>query len=131
MSASVFTRAELIASYSRAQALEDGVLIDAMQGDFAEVSQQHYRDPLAMTASVFALLEQAVNNPRWLNDYKGIWADILWMSRCTGQHLDEHTKLFQVIIQGAGRKHTHTFKIVCGPGDEGERVLTVMLPDED
>ncbi|MBN2209824.1 MAG: hypothetical protein JW709_00365 [Sedimentisphaerales bacterium] len=121
----------LIYAYTRAQAIEDGVLIDATQGDFADISRQHYKYPIAMTTAVYALIEKAVHHPRWCNDVKGVWHDILWMSRVAARSLDESTRLFQVIITGTGRKRTHTLKIVCGPGDEGEPVLTVMLPNED
>jgi hypothetical protein len=36
-----------------------------------------------------------------------------------------------VIIIGAGTNRIYTFKIECGPGDQGEPVLTVMMPGED
>ncbi len=30
-----------------------------------------------------------------------------------------------------GQKRPVQLKAVCGPGDDGEPVITVMLPDED
>jgi hypothetical protein len=47
------------------------------------------------------------------------------------REIDETTRLFRVIITGAGRSRYHTLKIVCGPGDDGEPVLTVLMPEED
>ena len=123
---------EAIYAYSRAQAIEDGVLIDATIGDLAEVSRQHFKYPVAMTAAVFALMEKAVNHPRWCNDFKGVWHDILWMSKMGMMMRRDATQhLFRVIITGTGRRRNHTLKIVCGPGDNTEPVLTVMLPEED
>ncbi len=123
---------EVIYGYSRAQAIEDGVLVDGTIGDLAEVSRQHFRYPIAMTAAVFGLMEKAVNHPKHCNDYKGVWHDICWMAKCgISRRFDPTTHLFRVIITGTGRKRLHTLKMVCGPGDNAEPVLTVMLPEED
>ena len=124
--------ADVIYTYTRAQAIEDGTLVDGTIGDLAEVTRQHYKYPVAMTATVFALMEQAVNNKKHCNDWRGVWHDILWMSRSyITRRLDESSHLFEVIITGTGRKRKHTLKIVCGPGDDAEPVITIMLPEED
>jgi len=59
-------------SYTRKEALEDGFQVDANIGDFAEVSRQHYKYPVFMTKAVFDLMERAVENPRWRDDFKGV-----------------------------------------------------------
>lgn len=51
-------------------------------------------------------------------------------SRAFRQKLDESTVLFKVIITGAGKKRNFVFKLVVGPGDAGEPVITIMLPSE-
>ena len=56
---------------------------------------------------------------------------MLWMSRCTCRKINESAVIFQVIIQGAGRSKYHAFKLNVGPGDDGEPVITIMLPGED
>ena len=129
---SFWTDADVIFTYTRAQAIEDGVLVDANIGDLAEVTRENYKWPVAMTASVFAMMEKAVNHPKWCNDYKGVWHDICWMSKMNiTRRFDESSHLFKVIITGLGRKRIHELKIVCGPGDDAEPVVTVMLPEED
>lgn len=45
--------------------------------------------------------------------------------------LDESTVIFRVIIAGAGRQRNYDFKLQVGPGDNGEPVITIMLPSED
>lgn len=120
-----------ISTYSRAQAIEDGVLVCANSGDFDEVTRQHFKYPVAMTSAVFGLMEKAVNNENWMNDYKGVWHDICHMSRSFYRTVDATTRIFRVIIKGAGRKSIYDLKAVCGPGDDGEPVLTFMLPTED
>jgi len=122
---------DVIHTYTRQEAIEDGVLINASVGDLAEVSQEHYKYPVAMTAAVWDLIDQAVKHPDWCNDYKGVWHDILWMSRMYPVKKWETGRLFQAVITGTGRKRKHTLKIECGPGDDGEPVLTIMLPEED
>jgi len=69
----------------------------------AEVSKQHYKFPIYMTRGVYNLIEKAVKNERWANDWKGVWHDILWMSKVMKRNIDERTVEFQVIIHGAGR----------------------------
>ena len=124
--------ADVLYIYTRAQAIEDGTLVDGTVGDLAEVTRQHYKWPVAMTASVFALMEQAVNNKKHCNDFKGVWHDILFMSiNHITRRFDETSHLFKVIITGTGRKKIHTLKAVCGPGDDAEPVVTIMLPEED
>jgi len=126
----------IISSYSRADAIEDGVLIDAMIGDFESVSRQHYKYPVAMTAGVFAIIEKAVNTKKYCNDYAGIWHDILHMAK-QGRDIAGGTgKEIVVYIQRFHNNPFHaqnkeTFHILCGPGDNAEPVLTVMLPNED
>jgi len=126
-----WAEAEIVSTYARAQAIEDGMLVDLMQNELEEVCRQHYRYPIACTVAVFELMRKAVENPRYCNDYAGVLHDMLWMSRTMGRWVDEQTRVFRVIIQGAGRQRYYDFKIVCHPGDQGEPVLTIMLPDED
>ena len=76
-------------------------------------------------------MESAVNNPKYGNDYEGIVWDILHMSRNCPIKKWPTGCLFQVVIIGAGPEKIFTFKIECGPGDQGEPVLTIMMPDED
>ena len=51
-----FDGAEIISRYTRAQALEDGVLVDLMQDTMRDVARQHYRYPVACTAAVWDIL---------------------------------------------------------------------------
>lgn len=122
---------EPIHTYSREQAIDDGFLVDLMQDEMTSVCKQHYKFPIACTIAVFEVMQKAVENPRYCNSYAGILHDMLWMSRCMGRKLNESTVMFRVIIQGAGRSKYHDFKLVVGPGDAGEPVITLSLPHED
>lgn len=118
---------------TREQAIDDGVLVNFSdpESDTAPVCRQHYRHPIACTAAVFEIMEKAVNNPRYSNDYAGILHDMLFMSRAAGRKLDESSVIFPVIIAGAGRQRNYSFVLRVGPGDRGEPVITIMLPGED
>lgn len=119
---------EVISTYSRAQAIEDGVLVDGNQEELDEVSRQHYKYPIAMTYEVFHIMEKVVTAKRSSCDFKGVWHDICWMARSPlARAIDQTTQVFQVKI---GRKN-HQLKIVCGPNDDLTPCLTVMLKDQD
>ncbi len=127
---------EAISTYTRAQAIEDGALVNLMgffstHDDVASVCRQHYKFPIACTAAVFDIMQKAVENPRYCNDYAGIVHDMLWMSKVMKRQIDESTVMFRVIIAGAGRQRNYDFKLAVGPGDHGEPVITIMMPDED
>jgi len=122
---------EVIYSYTRKQAIEDGVLV-SLSDLFPEHCRQLYKYPVAVTSAVWSTVEAAGKK-----DPQGIIWDILWMSqRGITKRIDPTQHLFKVIINGPGetefsRIKTHTFKVMCHPGDEAEPVITIMLPDED
>ncbi len=113
----MFSKDDLISVYTRQDAINDGDLVDLMQGELANVVRQHYKYPIACTASVWSIIETAVANPKCCNDYAGILHDMLYMSKVSYTPHGDDTRLFTVIITGVGRRKYHRFKIVCGPGD--------------
>jgi len=122
---------EPIHTYTRAQALADGVLVDLMQDEMAGVARQHFKHPIACTAAVWDIITRAVENPNYHNDYAGVLHDILWMCRKMGKPIDETAMRFPVVIVGAGRRRLYEFKMQVGPGDAAEPVMTLMLSTED
>lgn len=122
----VFTEDDLIHVYTRAQAIEDGFLVALNQW----LTVKETRFPMAATAAVFGIIQRACENPRASNDYQGVIWDIAWMSRCYHPKGQE-TWIFPVTITGAGRQRLFRFKAMIHPGDEGEPVITISLPEED
>lgn len=120
---------EPVYSYTRLQALQDGVLVDLNQ--YIPVMQSGYRYPIACTAAVFAIIDRACKNKKFHNDYSGVVWDILWMSRISPIKRWNSGRLFQVIINGAGKKTIYNLKLEVSGGDDGQPVLTIMLPNED
>ena len=127
----LFDSDSIIFRYTRAMAIADGVLIDAMQGEFAEVSRQHFPGThLAMTDTVFALIKNAVEVAPGC-DFAGVWHDILWMSQKGLVQLLGCGRIFKVGVRDSTALRWHELKILFHPGDEGEPCATVMRPEED
>jgi hypothetical protein len=127
----IFAGCEIISSYTRADAIADGTLID-ITGNFPDISHQLYKYPVACTATVWAIVEAAVASKKHCNNFDGVVWDLLWMSqKGVVRKLDESQHIFRVIIMGADRKRYHDFKIMCHGGDQAEPVLTIMQPWED
>ena len=114
---------ETVYSYSRSQAIEDGVLVDLSQVDSI---QQHWKHPFACTSTVWALIEEALKQPG--QDLAGICHDISWMAMIAIRRNPANSQtFFKVIITGT----KHMLKLHIGPGDTANPVLTLMLPNED
>jgi hypothetical protein len=120
---------EVIYSYSRKQAIDDGVLVDLNQ--FIPVHESGYKYPIVCTDTVWNIIDAAVQDKSKCNDYNGVVWDILHMSRNMQVKTWETGCLFEVIINGPKGQLNHILKIECSPGDNAEPVLTVMLPFED
>ena len=122
------SRLILIHRYTRADALRDGVLIDVT----ATAQEAGIRWPVALTSAVW---ERCVAVPPGVvcQDEAGRLWDVLWMLRCAIARQDGRVIHFAVHVRNDNRDRTPPLvrlKAVSGPGDEGEPVITVMLPDE-
>ena len=114
---------ETVYSYSRAQAIEDGVLVDLSHVDSIK---QHWKHPFACTSAVWGIIEEALQQPD--QDSCGICHDISTMAKLAIRSArDADQILFTVIITGK----KHAMKLHIGPEDTAAAVLTLMLPYED
>jgi len=124
-----FENMPVIDCYTRAQAIEDGVLVDL--SDWARESGG-FKSPVAVTAAVWADLH---NIPARYShcSVRGRAHDLFWMARWAVKPNGDNTIVyFRLIMPLTGtRKRLQTYKMVAGPGDAGELVITVMQPHED
>ncbi len=141
-----FEDLEVISSYSRADAIRDGVLVDLS----ALAREAGFKYPVAVSVGVFGVLAP------WADVFQG---DV--SSPDKGQPLYGFGQSFNgrawdllaVLLyeihrrQGGGRvefaplfvmpRYVHNRPVpvpmyaVCGPGDSGEPIITTMLPGED
>jgi len=109
----------VIYSYTRAQALEDGVLVDV--SDLAK--EAGFKLPVAVTAGVWAELK-AVDG-----EHTGHLWDVLCMCYFTirAGKSDGDKVVFWVRIGD----EVHSMWALCGPGDDPKPVITIMLKGED
>ncbi|MCE9567322.1 MAG: hypothetical protein K8U57_35420 [Planctomycetes bacterium] len=124
----MFEDFELIHSYSRAQALSDGTLVDVT----ATAKEAGIKHPTAVTHAVY---EQFIRVPERVEgqDERGRTWDIIWMLKFAIARAPEGDFLiYTVFVRNANTQPQPVkLKAICHPGDEGEAVVTVMLPDED
>ena len=126
----MFEAADLIYRYTRAQAVEDGVLIDVS----AVAREAGITYPVALTRAAW---ERCVTVPPGVDcqDESGRLWDVLWLLRLAVGRSDGGREVrFGVHVRDDNSEGTPPLvrlKAVCGPGDQGEPVITVMMPDED
>jgi hypothetical protein len=126
----MFEEADLIYRYTRAQAIEDGALIDV-----ATVAREAgITYPVALTRAAW---ERCVTVPPGVEcqDEAGRLWDVLWLLRWAIRRAAGGPEVrFGAHVRNDNREGTPPLvrlKALCGPGDQGESVVTVMLPDED
>ena len=125
-----FEGVPVIFSYTRAQAIEDGVLVDMT----AWARETGFTIPVACTAAVWNEYVQPPKDTEQLGQsMRGRAHDLLWiLYNAIRRSAGGNELLFKVIfLQAPGRHEEVTLRSHCGPGDRGEPVLTIMAPDED
>lgn len=125
---------EPIAVYTREQAIEDGVLVDLMEPETAGlVREAGFKIPVAMTAGAFAATVAEIGQPLPEGqDIRGRLWDVLWMLNCAIRSSGSTDRLkFRVSVWNGRRQDEVKLWSLCGPGDDGEPVVTIMLEGED
>ena len=126
-----FEDAPVIYSYTRKQAIEDGVLVDLTE--WAEESG--FTIPVACTSTVW---NQHIVQPEGTKELgqseRGRAHDLLWMLFVAIRRNSQGGDCIQYEVIFLNKKKQHEtvqLKAICGPGDDASPVLTVMLPNED
>jgi len=125
--------ANTVYSYSRSQAIADGMLVDV--SETPEAIEAGFKFPVAMTRTVW---NQCVEVPEGVigQDVAGRLWDLLYMLRIAIQHSARRsdTVYLELHVRNDNREGEPllvSLKSVCGPGDHGEHVVTIMMRDED
>jgi len=125
-----FEGAEVIFQYTRKQAIEDGVLVDV-----SEIAREAgIPRPMAVTERVWS----EVITPSERAEQEGqsetgrLW-DVVYLLRTALQEVRTHgdTIHYKVLVRDGKRARGVKLKAVCGAGDHGEFVGTIMMPEED
>lgn len=120
---SVFSEKDIIYTYTRQDAINDGVIVD-----ISEIAKEMgYKIPVGVTSAVWAIVEK---KPK-IQDVKGRLWDLLWMLRLRIGKGTTSTVYFTVLMQ-SGKRQKWTFKAVIAASDPtGNPAITIMLPEED
>jgi hypothetical protein len=140
---------EPIHSYTRAQAIADGVLVDLTTAtdDRGQLlcQQAGFKVPVAITRTAWAKTVEVAgawkpNGDGEVLELKGgqsltgrLW-DLLWLLRVAGRQPGMTDRVhFQVLVDvhGDGRHETVKLWALCGPGDDAQPVISIMLEGED
>ena len=119
----------LIHSYTRQQAIADGCLIDVTEA----AHEEGFRYPFALTQAAWCTSirkYQSADNRSETQRLKDMFHFL--RVRIAANQCRTSTIIFSVAVVGEQAElGTVRLKAICGPGDNAEPVITVMLPDED
>ena len=130
---------EPIHTYSRADALDDGYLVDVTE----TAREAGFRYPVALTRAAWedcvAWTDADSDRKHWPQDQSGRLWDVLTMTRFYMRgaiRRDPDTDRFMLQVlrvprEGRGTK-ARTVRLMAhvGPGDQGEPVITVGFPND-
>ena len=125
---------EVVFRITRRELIEDGTLLDIS----TTAREAGIVFPTALTAGLWADYGDAESPAESVGF---VW-DLCWMLRCAirdaipcRKFKDEfsETRFFHLLVKvrATGRTKLVEVKAVCGPGDDMEPVITLLLPGED
>ena len=138
---------EVIYSYSRAQAIEDGILVDlndpslTFRPGLNICAEAGIKYPVAMTVAAYSKTVSEPGTPLPPGqDISGRLWDVLTMFKVAAKQGGEEIRFPVSVVNwvsvdgeriGRAKRETVILKAICGPGDGGEPVITILLSDED
>lgn len=131
-----FQASDVIHTHTRAQLIEDGDLIDVSE----TAREAGFTVPVAITRAVWAdCVEWTAETDKrkaTIQDEAGRLWDVVYMAqlaaRMRGDQPRRVFELYRVPVKGRGiRPRRMALEMHIGPGDAGEPVITIGLPNED
>jgi len=129
-------KSNTIFAYTRKQAIDDGVLVDITD----TAREAGFKCPVAVTEGVWnqcVAWSDEDTQRQYHQDESGRLRDVVWMAlNAIRRHRGSEQQLtYQLLCLPRDGTSTEpvetTLKLVTGPGDHGEQVITIMLPGED
>ena len=130
----MFEDADLIHRYTRAEALEDGTLVDVTE----TAKGVGFRIPVALTCTAWsdcvAWTEEDNERVVYQDESGRLW-DLLWMAINAARRNTEASRLeFKVLRvprdSRTGQPVSVTLVLDIGPGDQGEAVITIGFAED-
>lgn len=126
----VLSETPVVHSYTRQQAIDDGVLLDVSE----MAREAGFKFPVALTCALWFewVYSDEASQAAGQDEAGRLW-DVLWMLFLAIKANESTTELhFQVAFLVDDNRHEEvTLKAVCGPGDDLAPCITIMLPNED
>jgi hypothetical protein len=123
---------EPVYTYTRAQAIDDGELVSLT----AWAKETGFTVPVVITRAAWAdFIEWPESAKGFGQSERGRAHDVLWMLLCAiragrgGERVD--FKVSRLIPGASGHARPGNLYALSHGGDNGEHVITVMLPEED
>ena len=126
----------VISTYSRAQAIEDGILVDV--SDTAR--EAGFSIPVAVTRTVWTRLIALPDGYKGFQDESGRLWDVVWMAHHYARRAPNSDRVRMCVLVRDIRKDLHDSQraprkhypiVAIGSGDQGEPVITIMFPEDD
>ena len=126
----------VIFAYTRAQAIEDGILVDV--SDTAR--EAGFKIPVAVTRTVWDRIIALPEGYRGFQDESGRLWDVLWMARHYALRASNSDRVRMCVLVRDIRKdlrdshrppRRHCPVVAIGASDDGGPVITVMFPQDD
>jgi hypothetical protein len=123
---------DVIYRYTREEAINDGVLVDVS----ATAAEAGFTVPVALSASLWADAVAWDETNRVAQDETGRLWDVIWMASLAARRGGSGSRVNVDVLRIPNRRDALeatvvTFIMDSGPGDEGEHVITLMLPIDD
>ena len=122
-----WANAEVISAYTRAQAIEDGVLVDVTK----TAKEAGIKFPVAVTQKLWS--EYIMPDPRatWQSIDGRLW-DVLCLFAIYARRVEAPVFIYKVrMVMKRALQRDIRIKATIHGGDSGEPVITLMLSDED
>lgn len=120
----------VIFAYTRAQAIADGVLVDV-----SELAREAgFKIPVAVTAGVWAECVAVPPGVLGQDETGRLWDVLVLLHYAIRKSGGGDLVDFSVHVRKDNEERTPPLVplyAVCGPGDDAEPVVTIMLPHED
>ena len=122
------TKIEYIFSYSRADALRDGELVEVTE--FMKEKNPYFKVHTVFTRCLAEVIKGFAGTSG--EDLKGRAHDVLFMGFLAAKSAgDESSKRFQVLMTDLSEhRKTLTLLLHIGGGDAGEPVITIGFPED-
>ena len=126
----------IIFAYTRAQAIEDGILVDVSE----TAREAGFNIPVAVTRTVWDRLVAVPDGYQGFQDERGRLWDIVWMAHYYARRASNRDRVTMSVLVRDIRKDLRDSNrpprrdcpiVAIGAGDRNEPVVTIMFPEDD